>query len=415
MRITYLHQYFNTREMSGGTRSYEFARRLVEMGHSVDLLTTSRGESSALQDGWVVSNEDGIRVHWTSVPYSNTMSYRDRMRAFGAYAVRASSRASSLPADVVFASSTPLTVAIPGVIAAKRTSSPLVFEVRDLWPEVPIALGALRAPGARSAARALERFAYRHSERVVALSSDMRDGVARSGYPLDRIDVISNAADLDLFNGSVKAGKALRESDTWIGDRPLVAYCGTLGLVNGVEYIVRVAANMLDLDPDVRFIIAGDGRCLAETLYQATALGVLDVNLRVAPPVPKREVVPLLGAATMAMSTVIDVPACHSNSANKFFDALAAGTPIAINHGGWQADLLRSSGAGLVLSASNHAEAAADLLTVLRNSEKRAGMSVAAKRLAVEKFDRDKLARELEDSLLSAIRSFNGRGQKRSN
>lgn len=407
MRITYLHQYFNTLDMPGGTRSYEFARRMAARGHEVQLLTTER-RGGPRPERWWVTDEDGINVHWTHVPYSNEMSYSARLRAFAAYSLKAAVRASAIPADVVFASSTPLTIALPGVYVATRRRAPLVLEVRDLWPEVPIALGVLRNPLTRTAARQLESFAYAHSQRVVALSPGMRDGVVMRGFPADRVDVIPNAADVELFKESTALGEKYRRSDPWIADRPLVVYCGTVGTVNGVGYLVRLAESMLATDPEVRFIVAGSGRCLPAVIEEARARGVFDVNFRVIPEIAKREVPMILGAADIAMSTVIDVPELHANSANKFFDALAAGTPMAINHEGWQAELLRRNGAGIVLPASDSAGAASMLHQVLRSPETCNQMGIAARRLAEAQFDRDDLADRFEACLLSAVEAFRG-------
>jgi hypothetical protein len=151
MRILYLHQYFNTPKMSGGTRSYEMARRLVKMGHDVHMVTSYREETN--HTDWFTTIEDGITVHWLPLLYSNKMNYTQRIKAFVNFAVKSSIKAVSMKADIIFATSTPLTIAIPAVIASKRQKIPLVFEVRDLWPELPIAMGALKNPIARFLAK----------------------------------------------------------------------------------------------------------------------------------------------------------------------------------------------------------------------------------------------------------------------
>src|SRR5690606_2268049 len=110
-------QYFNTPRMAGSTRSYEMARRLTEWGHDVHMVTSWR--EPARTTDWFTTTEAGIQVHWLPVPYSNHMSYAERIRAFSRFAFHAARRALSLPADVVFASSTPLTIALPGVYAAR--------------------------------------------------------------------------------------------------------------------------------------------------------------------------------------------------------------------------------------------------------------------------------------------------------
>ncbi|HYW79914.1 MAG TPA: glycosyltransferase, partial [Thermoguttaceae bacterium] len=121
MKIIYLHQYFNTPTMTGGTRSYEMARRLVERGHEVHMVTSSRDDETPGQSsqggpthGWTETVEAGIQVHWCSVPYSNHMSYRRRIGAFAKFSQRAARKAASIRGDVVLATSTPLTIALPG-------------------------------------------------------------------------------------------------------------------------------------------------------------------------------------------------------------------------------------------------------------------------------------------------------------
>src|SRR5659263_693161 len=131
MRIVYLHQYFVTPEMAGGGRSYEMARRRAAAGHEVHMVTSDRNGASD-RPKWRETEAAGIHVHWTPVHYENAMVYGDRVRAFVRFAWRAGRRAASLRPDVVFATSTPLTIALPGAYAAWRSRVPMVFEVRDL-------------------------------------------------------------------------------------------------------------------------------------------------------------------------------------------------------------------------------------------------------------------------------------------
>ena len=155
-------------EMSGGTRSYEMARRIVAAGHEVHMVTSIR-EPKHQQRDWISTDEAGIRVHWYPVPYSNHMSYLRRIGAFLSFANAAYKKVMELRGDLIFATSTPLTIVLPAVPAARKKNIPMVLEVRDLWPEMPIAIGALRNPIMRFTARRLERWAYRNSMAVVAL------------------------------------------------------------------------------------------------------------------------------------------------------------------------------------------------------------------------------------------------------
>lgn len=400
MRILYLHQYFNTPQMSGSTRSYEMARRLVAAGHQVHMITTDR--SPQARAGWRVTEEAGIIVHWLPVPYSNRMAYSERIKAFGRFAWHAARRAAAFPADVVFATSTPLTIALPAVYAARRQKIPMVFEVRDLWPELPIAVGALRGP-LIPPARWLERFAYRNASYIVALSPGMKEGIVRQGVSPERVFVIPNSADIAFFSVGEETGRAFRSQFEWLQDRPLILYAGTLGRINGVGYLAEIAARMAHLDAEVRFMVIGDGYEKVSIIERAKSLRVLDKNFFLLPSLPKKEIPVVYSAATVATSLVINLSALWANSANKFFDALAAGRPIAINHNGWQADLLRETGAGIVMPPTDAEGAARQLSELLSDQGRLARAGAAARKLAEERFDRDRLAAELEAVLTKAV------------
>lgn len=402
MKINYLHQYFNTSNMSGGTRSYEMARRLVAKGHEVNVITSWRDEMGEHNSGWFETEEEGIHVHWLPVPYSNTMSYPQRIHAFFEFAWAASRRAASIPADIVFATSTPLTIAIPGAYAKRQLKVPMVFEVRDLWPELPIAVGALKNPMTKALAYRLEHFAYRASSRIVALSPGMRDGVVRTGYPADKVSVIPNSSDLDLFDPSHAHPERFLDEHLELKGKPLVVYTGTMGIINGVDYLPRIASAARDLGLNIQFAVVGAGVGESQVKEQARELGVLGDNFHLYGSAPKSQMPEVLSASDLALSLFVDLKPMWANSANKFFDALASGTPVAINYGGWQAAALSESGAGIRLPAGDPEEAARQIGEFLADEKTLKEASYAARQLAEERFSRDVLAVQLESVLKEA-------------
>ncbi|MGD9961712.1 glycosyltransferase family 4 protein [Nocardioides sp.] len=392
MKVAYLHQYFKTPSMSGGTRSYEMALRFVAAGHEVHMVTTRSDPSG--ERGWSLEVIDGIHVHWLNLAYDNKMSHRRRILSFAAFALRSTIRVRLLRADVVFATSTPLTVAVPGLLATWFARPRLVFEVRDLWPAVPIALGVLRNRQLQVAATWLERLAYRRSAAVVALSEGMADGVRSTGCA-SRIAVIPNSCDNRLFDVDPARGREFRGDRAWLGDRPLVVYAGTLGVVNGVSYMVDLAHSSLLLAPETRFLVVGDGVEHDKVTRFAQDRGVLGRNFFMEPPLAKREMPAVLSAADVSCSWVIPVVELEANSANKFFDALAARRPVAINHGGWQADLIKSRRLGVVLDPGDPGSGAETLNSFLADESAVIRARSAAGVLAAESFDRDRLAQQL--------------------
>ncbi len=399
MRIAYLYQYFNTPAMPGGSRAYEAATRLAARGHEVHVVTSTR--EPATGRGWVVTEAEGVRVHWYPVPYANDMHLIARMRSFAAFAVHAIPRTISLAPDLVFATSTPLTIAIPGIATSRWHGVPLVFEVRDLWPTVPIAMGALRNPLARHLALGLEWFSYHASTRVIALSPGMAEGVLRRGFPAERLTVIPNGCDLDRFDAAPAAAMAFRDAHPELGGGPIVLYAGTVGKVNGVEYLAHLADATREQVPAVRFVVIGSGSEEGAVRARASELGVLDRAFFMYPRMPKQDVAAAFAAASVVTSVVIDLPELEMNSANKFFDGLAAARPVAVNHGGWQADLLADHGAGFRLPRD--VVKAAEVLAAWLNDPARLEVAGrAARRLAETRFARDLLADQLERVLLEA-------------
>ena len=411
MKIVYIHQYFRTPQMSGGTRSYEMARRWVAKGHSVHIVTS---DSDRHEGGWRTYEVDGISVHACAVPYSNAMTFGRRIRAFGRFAVAASVRARRLRGDVVFATSTPLTIIVPAMAATALRRTPIVFEVRDLWPELPIAVGALNNRIAIALARAMEFLAYRAASRVVTLSPGMTDGVVRRGFPAERIVIAPNSCDIGTFDVAAEVGQRFRRSQSqWLGDRPLVVYCGTLGKINNVSYLVDVARSMLQIDPRIAFAVFGRGADEKRIAERAEELGVLGRNLFIKGEVPKSRMPEILSAADVCTSLFLPLKEMEANSANKFFDALAAGRPVAVNYGGWQADLLTQTGAGIAISAVDHETAARELAGLMADPERRAAAGKAAARLARDRFDRDVVSDRVLTALCDAAREVEVRNGRR--
>ena len=402
MKIIYLHQYFNTPEMSGGTRSYEMARRMVAAGHEVHMVTSSR-EQSGRSKGWYMTEEVGIKVHWYPVPYSNHMSFFQRIKAFFSFAFAAQKKAASLQGDVVFATSTPLTIALPAVFTARKLKVPMVFEVRDLWPEMPIAMGALNNPLLQLCAKKLECWAYNNSAAVVALSPGMKEGIVKANYPSNQVAVIPNSSDNLEFKNNQEAAKIFRNQRTWLGDNPLLVYTGTFGRVNGVAYMVKLAVELKKINSKVKILLVGDGAEKQEVINAAKAAGVFEENLFIEQAIPKKDIPALLSAATMASALFIDLPEMRPNSANKFFDALASGTPVFLNYGGWMHDLVTMHSCGITGWQQPISAVAEEINSKIDDVAWLETAHQSARRLAEEEFDRDKLAEQLISVLELAI------------
>ena len=384
--------------MAGGTRSYEMGRRLVRRGHEVHMITSDRTRSDA---AWQTSYVEGMHVHWVGIPYANEMPFWRRLRAFTQFAAQATYRIMTIQADVVFATSTPLTVSCPALVKHIIGRLPMVFEVRDMWPKLPIAMGVLSHPVPIALARMLERITYRQAAEVVTLSPGMKRDIVTQGVDHEKIHVIPNGADIEAF-GSAKE-TSIRDKYDWLQNRPLVVYTGTVGRIHGVSYIVEVAAYMQHMAPQVRFLIVGEGSELRRVKREAYQAGVLNKTLFMMPRIPKKEIASVLESASMAFSTVTSKKELWANSANKFFESLSSGTPIAINYGGWQANVLSTYDVGVRLPTKNVGTAAEKLMHCLNDQEWLDAAGHRARELAAQMFNYDNLAEHLESVLCQAV------------
>ncbi|MBC7266072.1 MAG: glycosyltransferase family 4 protein [Coriobacteriia bacterium] len=405
MRILYIHQFFATRESSLGLiRSYEFARRWTAEGHEVTVITSSSRlpdefDKRLLCEGVI----DGIRVRSVRVRYSNYMGYARRMWSFALFTIGATFLAvTSGKHDVVFATSTPLTVGIPGWVASALTRTPFVFEVRDLWPEAAIQMGALKRNGliARAAKR-LERFLYRHAKHVIALSPGMADGVLAEGVPPERVHMVPNSSDLDLFYPAPKDHGFLASLGVPDGAF-VVGYAGAIGPSNAVEAQVPEAARALHERgrDDIVFVIAGDGKCLPKLKELTDGLP----NVRLVGSLPKKDVPVLTRSADVLMTLFADVPILATNSPNKFFDGLASGRPMIVNSNGWTRALVEEHDCGVYVPAGDGVALADALEKLASDRDRLEEMGRNARRLAEERFSRDDLA----DQVLAVLEDAAG-------
>lgn len=369
MNILYLHQYFTTPLHFGGVRSYEFAKRLVQKGNNVDLVTSTAFYPAKKTAWWrLVSREsiDGICLHVVHVSYSNEMSLPRRLFSFLLFLMISSFYVLTMKRhDVLLASSTPLTIAVPALVYCIFKKVPLVFEVRDLWPDVPIAMNFIKNKIAIKILNWFERYIYQYSKKVIALSPGIAAGIVAKGINPEKVVVVPNACDLLEFSQCHDQPELIRNLKSDSNVRVCV-YAGTFGYVNGLDYILDMAAARVGTC-DVKYLLIGAGVEKKRLQCRITEERLGD-HVYMLDRMSKKNVIAYLQHADACISTVQEIPALYDNSANKFFDALAAGKPIIINHVGWQAHVIESNNLGLVLTRDVSASAAR-LELYLKNNE----------------------------------------------
>jgi glycosyltransferase involved in cell wall biosynthesis len=401
MKITYLHQYFITPNMTGGggTRSYEFAKRLVKMGHEVNMITTWTKPDD--RKNWIETEESGIKIHWLPLPYSNHMKYKDRIKAFLIFALKSSKKAASIDTDIIYATSTPLTISLPAIYAAFKKKVPMVFEVRDLWPKIPIVLKIIKNPILKIITNTLEYLTYRYAKSIVALSPAMKEGIITKNISHKKIAVIPNSCDLKNFEYNQKLEMNFRQRRPWLSNNPLLVYAGTFGRINNLQYAIRLAEALKKINSNVKILLIGDGVERNYLINEAKLKKVFEINLFFENSIPKSDISEIFSSATMCANFVMDVKETWANSANKFFDTLAAGKPIFLNHGGWMQDLISFNNCGLCMHGKPMNLVAEELENAMNNNDWLKAAGKTSRILAKKYFDRDLLAKQLEEVLIA--------------
>lgn len=392
MNILYIHQYFYTPQEPGATRSYWISKELIKRGHQVTMVTsTNKNHPEACE-----TDIDGIHVIYVKNDYSNYMSVYRKVLSFVNFirlAIKAGARQKDV--DVMYATSTPLTVGYIAMRLKAKKGWKYVFEVRDLWPEFPIQIGAIKNKLAIRYLRDLERRIYERSEHVVALSLGMKDGVLKAGTPEGKVSMIPNMAKPDKFYPHEPNMEVANCFSIDIHKFNVIHF-GSMGIANGLNYITDAAKVLQDGGHnDVNFVFMGDGATCPELKKQAEEQGLNNVQFLGNHPMETvSEVVNLCDAS---ITTFMNLPILQTNSPNKLFDSLSAGKPIIVNSAGWTKDLVEKDDCGFFVDPEKPEDLAEKLLQYKDDKNTLKRWSENARKLSLEVFDKDILSARVVD------------------
>jgi glycosyltransferase involved in cell wall biosynthesis len=394
MHILYIHQYFTTPLGITGTRSYEFAWRWVKAGHKVTMLTTTAQlTDSDLKDAvgsfFKRFTIDGIDVLALAVPYKQKMGILKRCLSFLAFLLLASVVALFIrKVDIVYATSTPLTVGIPAVVLKRLKRVPFIFEVRDQWPAAMVEMGFLKNKLLIGIAACLEKTIYKHSAAIITVSDGMAEGVRQVAGQTKPIYVIPNGADLDSFRPDID-GDDIRKKNKWDGKFVLL-HAGVMGRVNSLEFIIDVAEKLKD-HKSILFVLVGEGSNKGTLENRVKELGL--TNVQILPSVPKQKIAAFFSASDVVTAIIGNFQGVERRaSLNKFYDGLSAGKPLLLNYSGWQGKLLEDNHAGFGCKLCDVDQFVEKVLYLNSHRKELLEIGQNARRIAEELFDRNKLA-----------------------
>lgn len=395
MKILYLHQYFSTPLGHGGTRSYEFSKRWVAMGHTVRVITGKSFDPSLQPNS--AQKIDGVEVTTVNTEYSGKMSYVNRIWSFFKYVIQTSIlilRDSNY--DVIIATSSPLTICIPALLGKFIHKKPYIFEVRDVWPDAAIDAGILKNCFIIRLSKILESLAYKYAQSIVSLSDGMCDRIRNKGVCKSKLHIIPNCCDFEIFS-PIKG----RSSEIKFKPRNcfVVLYCGSINHANNIEYLVDVMS-ILKHNGQIQFVIIGNGNKLDYLKSEIIDRNIKNVTIKGY--VSKSKLSEYFHDSDCGLVTFLCSKVFYENSPNKFFDYSAAGLPTIFNRSTWLQPYLQKYNIDYIADCSDPRSMANIIISMANNKEELPLISSKVIQLAKEEFDRDVMASKFLNILINS-------------
>lgn len=417
MHILLIHQAFAALDEPGGTRHHELARFLVERGHKVTVITSpvsyltgtshlgNQEANGRVKIPWVTSQQEG------GLTILRTYAYPALHRSFfhrviGFFSFMFSSFINGLQVrqiDLVWGTSPPIFQGFTAWAVARLKSVPFVFEVRDLWPAFAIQVGVLHNPILIRLSEWLERFLYRHADRMLVNSPGFIPHIQQRGAA--EVDLVANGADPRMFD-PLADGAEFRQEHNLQG-KFIALYAGAHGMSNDLPVLLS-AASLLSGHPNIAIVLVGDGKDKPTLQRQAKEMGLSNVYFL--PPVPKAKMNSALAAADAGIAILKPIPLYTTVYPNKVFDYMAAGRPVILAIAGVIREAVEVAGAGICVPPGDPIALADAICSLAENPNTCQEMGKRGRRYVEAHFDRRLLAEKLENIF---IQSGNGRKKVR--
>jgi glycosyltransferase involved in cell wall biosynthesis len=375
MRILFFSHYYPPEVNAPASRTSEHCRRWAKAGHSVTVVTCAPNHpKGALYPGYrnrlfQVETIDGVRVVrvWTFLAANE--GFARRIANYLSYLVFALLAVPRLERpDIIVSTSPQFFCGLAGYLAKILRSAPWVLEIRDIWPESIVTVGAMRKGLVTRMLERLEAYAYRRADRIVAVTDSFVPHIASRCQGPEKVAVIKNGADLSVFHHRDPASADAVKRKFGFEGRFVAAYAGTLGMAHGLDTVLDAAA-LLEDDTRFGFLLAGDGAERDRLAARAASMNLS--NLQIAGQMPKAEMPAIWAATDVSLILLRKSETFTKVLPSKMFEAMAMGCPIVLGVEGEAKVLLDEAGAGIAITPENPCELAAAIVRLEADEELR--------------------------------------------
>jgi len=403
MHIVYISQYFPPEMGAPAARVYELSRTWTKKGHKVTVLTGFPHHPTGIVPpkyrGRFLMKEsnDGINLIRTFVYATPNKAVVKRTLSYLSFMLSATLFTPFLlkTCDLIIATSPQFFTAIAGFFISRMKRRPFVFEVRDLWPQSIVTVGAIRNRLIISLLEKIEMYLYRKSSHIVGVTDSTKDILVERGIPQEKIKIVKNGVNLDMFRPEPK--------ENWVREKYglrgkfVVSYIGTMGMAHGLEVVLK-AAHQLQSEEDIVFLFVGEGArkdSLIEIKQDMRLGNVLFVGEK-----PRKLIPDFLAASDACLVHLKEAPLFKAVVPSKIFEIMAAARPIILGLEGECQALIKSAGAGLFMKPENFHQLVQCIMQLYNDKWLCEDLGQNGRRYVVRNFSREKLAADYEDLLI---------------
>lgn len=407
MKILFLSHYFPPEVNAPATRTYEHCRRWVELGHEVTVVSCvphhPMGKAYPGYRNRLIHTEfkDGIKAVKVLTYITANEGFLKRTWNYVFYMLMAIAIAPFLPkADIVISTSPQFFNGLAGYFVSRIKRCPWLLEIRDLWPESILAVGAIKNPHIIRALEAIERFVYRKADHIVPVTYAFQRHICAHGGSAERITVIRNGVDLKFFEPKAKDAEFARQLG--VEGKFVAAYVGTHGMAHGLDVLIDAAEQLRQRD-DIVILLAGDGAERARLVSEVERRGLK--NIKLLGQLPKTEMPRLWSITDVSLVVLKKLDLFLTVIPSKIFESMAMKQPIILGVAGESAELIQESGAGMVIEPENVAQLCEAILRLADSATLRHELGECGRRYVENNFDRTVLADRFERLLVETASS----------